>query len=110
MKARKKMAKKKKKDETMLNIQIALLSIFIICIGLIFSNLNLWNKLDKKEFNPSYGYENAVHFFKQQCEDNDMLFEYVTQGGYIRCFNYTSTVFYDMNYTKILELENDRNN
>jgi len=95
-----------KKDFNLANIKDGFIILLLLCafIGLAF----VVNKVDT-EFNDNYGYANANHLFKQKCEDEGLLFMYITQGLQLRCENDEVVKFYEIefNYDHQIEISSD---
>lgn len=77
-------------------VVISLLLIIIVCCLTLVANLS---KIDCNIYcTDRYGFMNAVNYYNDFCESNDMWFIYVTQGNMLRCENLTTVVFYNITF------------
>jgi hypothetical protein len=84
--------------------KLIIAAFMIMTLGMLALNLDVNYKI-KADVDENYGYESMVHFFKDKCESEGLAFQYMTQGGQIRCENAVQGKFYNINY--VLEYSYD---
>lgn len=84
--------------------------IYLLYILIALVLITGWHNeyITQKECNDElWGTDHAIHLFKEQCESNRMLFGYVTQGKFLRCFNESVTIFYNIKFEYRSEIAQD---